>query len=371
MKQELRRLLYEYLHQFSGLQVICGEQCDDLQSPSGEQLVLSFHPDGYWQLEGDRHFLYQEVTNFLRELKEPFEEVQTIQQARYTPELDLMAQARQELARILKRSRHFLGETLVKMLLPSLVYLRLTLKLEDFSSFVYPVMRALEGYIKLLFRSKEVLITKKGFSRVMQNGRIKESVRRKIDCETTCQVIERLYQHYSANRHGLFHVDFPIEASKRIETRQEARRIIMETLYLIEETYCTLPESLIYQSRKKVWTFPRYFEVKRIGSLPMVLSTSYVNPLEMLTEIEAELASSYCGKVLFDLLLCNGNSSNRFMEAFFDGKQFVQTSFRILSEVDEEIRRFSANYYKDKPYFIESPLLSNAFKFLLQKGEVM
>src|SRR5690606_4485631 len=105
--------------------------------------------------------------------------------------------------------------------------------------------------------------------------------------------------------------------------------------------------------------------------LPVVFSTSYVNPLETLTEIEAALQRDYCGKVLFDLLLCNGNSSNRFVEAFFDGQKFEKTSFHVLSQVDDEIRRFSANHYKDQPYFRESPLLSNAFKFLLQKGKVM
>ena len=53
----------------------------------------------------------------------------------------------------------------------------------------------------------------------------------------------------------------------------------------------------------------------------VVLATSYINPIDELENIEEELkAKEYSGKVLFDLLLCNGMNSSRFVEIKFNGK---------------------------------------------------
>jgi hypothetical protein len=116
------------------------------------------------------------------------------------------------------------------------------------------------------------------------------------------------------------------------------------------------------------------FEIRKIEkpyNIYLILSNSYNSPIEHLEQIETNLRNSYSGRVIFDLLLSNGNSSNRFIEAKFDGEKFDYTSFRILPEVDREIKEVSASYYRNNENFLQSSIVSNAFKFLLRKGKVL
>lgn len=116
------------------------------------------------------------------------------------------------------------------------------------------------------------------------------------------------------------------------------------------------------------------FEIKKIedqDNICLVLSKSYINPIDDLGLIEKELRQGFVGKVIFDLMLSNGNSSNRFMEAMFDGQKFDYSSFKI-TDVDMRIKKISAGYYQENPHLLEGNyVLSNASKFLLKKGKVL
>ncbi|HGI1702963.1 TPA: type II toxin-antitoxin system RnlB family antitoxin, partial [Streptococcus pyogenes] len=57
-------------------------------------------------------------------------------------------------------------------------------------------------------------------------------------------------------------------------------------------------------------------------SCKVVVATSYVSPLSQVYAIANELKSvDYKGEVIFDLVLSNGFSSNRFLKTDFDGNQ--------------------------------------------------
>jgi hypothetical protein len=102
----------------------------------------------------------------------------------------------------------------------------------------------------------------------------------------------------------------------------------------------------------------------------IIFSTNCSNPLDDLDEIEKILKNKLNGKVIFDMLLSNGNTSNRFIEADFNGSTFNIKSFKIPAFIDNKIKEISSLYYKDKVEFINSDKLSNAFKFLLEKGKI-
>ena len=120
------------------------------------------------------------------------------------------------------------------------------------------------------------------------------------------------------------------------------------------------------------------FELQKINQPSvysfLILSTSYFNPLDDLGQLEEELRVSlgdnFLGKILFDLLLSNGNSSNRFIEATFNGKAFDYSSFKIPSNVDLKIKKLSSSYYSNNELFNNSAIVSDSFKFLLKKGLV-
>lgn len=75
----------------------------------------------------------------------------------------------------------------------------------------------------------------------------------------------------------------------------------------------------------------------RLRVLPS-FSVDHSRPEEYLPDIERELSrKGYHGHVLFDLLLCNGPTRNRFMDALFDGVRFAPNSWRPSPQVDETI----------------------------------
>ena len=98
----------------------------------------------------------------------------------------------------------------------------------------------------------------------------------------------------------------------------------------------------------------------------VVLATSYENPMDELENIEDELeAKEYSGKVLFDLLLCNGMNSNRFVEIEFNGKCFDLSSFITIKNPNNSIKEGIHQYLKDKPALLENSVLPEAQRYII------
>ncbi|MEK5428290.1 type II toxin-antitoxin system RnlB family antitoxin [Cytobacillus sp. FSL R7-0680] len=103
----------------------------------------------------------------------------------------------------------------------------------------------------------------------------------------------------------------------------------------------------------------------------IVFSTSYINPLEEIEDIEKELNSQFQGKVLFDLLLSNGLTSNRFLEAEFDGRKFQYSSIKPVMNLDDLIKNESIHFYRENHDLLQNSVLPNAHKFLIKRGRLM
>ena len=98
----------------------------------------------------------------------------------------------------------------------------------------------------------------------------------------------------------------------------------------------------------------------------VVLATSYINPIDELENIEEELkAKEYSGKVLFDLLLCNGMNSSRFVEIKFDGECFDLSSSTIIKNPNKSIKEGIHQYLKDKPVLLENSVLPKAQCYII------
>ena len=98
----------------------------------------------------------------------------------------------------------------------------------------------------------------------------------------------------------------------------------------------------------------------------VVLATSYENPIDELKNIEDELkVKKYSGKVLFDLLLCNGMNSNRFVEIKFDGERFDLSSSITIKNPNSSIKEGTHQYLKDKPALLENSVLPKAQRYII------
>ncbi|MGO4348141.1 type II toxin-antitoxin system RnlB family antitoxin [Paenibacillus sp. MCAF9] len=117
------------------------------------------------------------------------------------------------------------------------------------------------------------------------------------------------------------------------------------------------------------------YEIQKSGNnegYPFIIfSTSYMSPIDDIICIEHDLQSQYKGKVLFDLLLSNGVSSNRFVEAEFNGEHFDYSSFKTLRSVCIAIKKESTEFYKNHTDFLENSTLPNAYQYLIKKGKVL
>ncbi|MEK1828758.1 type II toxin-antitoxin system RnlB family antitoxin [Priestia megaterium] len=103
----------------------------------------------------------------------------------------------------------------------------------------------------------------------------------------------------------------------------------------------------------------------------VIYSVSYVSPIQNLKPIGKELRHvKFKGKVLFDLLLCNGLASNRFIEVEFTGFNFKFDSFKVI-EASEEQREQSARFYKNNEALLNRGILPDAIQFLIKKGKVV
>lgn len=101
----------------------------------------------------------------------------------------------------------------------------------------------------------------------------------------------------------------------------------------------------------------------------VVVATSYENPIDEIENIEQELNNKkYCGKILFDLLLCNGMNSNRYIEMEFDGDYFDINSSIIVDSPTENIKRAIYEYFSNRPLLIENSVLSRAQRYLMNAG---
>lgn len=83
----------------------------------------------------------------------------------------------------------------------------------------------------------------------------------------------------------------------------------------------------------------------------VIFATGVINPLSVLSDIEKELSNT-CGpcNIIFDLLLSNGETSNRYISAFYDGKRFCPGTFKITRSLPKDFKRIASEFYDRQKY---------------------
>lgn len=112
------------------------------------------------------------------------------------------------------------------------------------------------------------------------------------------------------------------------------------------------------------------YDVKKINDKwysYIIFSTSYEDPFDDIEYIEKEL-NTFSGKVLFDLLLSNGLSSNRFVEAQFENGHFDTSSFKVLKDINDELKSEIAKFYMENQHVLDNSILNRVQKFMIKRG---
>lgn len=104
----------------------------------------------------------------------------------------------------------------------------------------------------------------------------------------------------------------------------------------------------------------------KTDSCKVVVATSYVSPLSQVYAIANELKSvDYKGEVIFDLVLSNGFSSNRFLKTVFDGDQLNIAKIEALSKVKNNILDELYVFFYEHPQYVKASSLPEPQKYVL------
>ena len=103
----------------------------------------------------------------------------------------------------------------------------------------------------------------------------------------------------------------------------------------------------------------------------IVFANTYETPFSQMDAICEELKkhnTSSCS-ILFDMLLCRGNTSERFTEVFFDGDRIVKESIKYVKiDKDSEIRKISANFMRNNSNVVNDSILTSLQQTMIKKG---
>lgn len=105
--------------------------------------------------------------------------------------------------------------------------------------------------------------------------------------------------------------------------------------------------------------------------LPEVMALVYamgeLNPLEQLNDVEKDLQPLGKGIVIFDLLLANGNTRNRYHLGLFDGAHFQDGRLRPLED-SGELRQVSAAFLKKNLSRLHLEMVSAPIEWAIRNG---
>lgn len=99
----------------------------------------------------------------------------------------------------------------------------------------------------------------------------------------------------------------------------------------------------------------------------LIFSNSFISPLDNIKEVETDLKNrGIKGLIIFDLLLCVGFSSNRYVSIEFNGENLDISTSKILNTVSSDIKEESKNFYFYNSELLENSILNKAQKYIVK-----
>lgn len=205
----------------------------------GDKLTINIYENGTLTLQGKPAYLYSEAISFLSycndiSLDDIIDSINTFH------EVDIkINEVRNDMEVLMPRAYENIPETILKLLSPSISLRKINIELEDYSCYTFPVLRALEGYIKYLFDNKGITIGK-NFAGIFKGDKLNQNIIAKIDNIDYQDELEKLYLYLKNNRHVIFHAEQILIGTKLIENKHEADEIINTVINLIETSYSNI-----------------------------------------------------------------------------------------------------------------------------------
>ncbi|MEH2397211.1 type II toxin-antitoxin system RnlA family toxin [Nostoc sp.] len=192
---------------------------------------------GYYQVS---YFLAQftDLNGFLEIVYKGEETPNTIDVDENTIETELKA--------LLPNAYSNVGEGILTMLRTSYTLKDISIPLPDYSCYVFPALRALEGVMRRLLFNEGYSIEDNnnsfggifyGDSRT--NYLVRNDFKQEIGNSKICNALEICYTYFVQQRHELFHANDFTDSSKFISTQEQANQIIEKVVKIIDTAYKT------------------------------------------------------------------------------------------------------------------------------------
>ena len=199
---------------------------------NNEQFFITKYNNLRILFQGKPYKIYNDIIMFLSSIENDANAIKEMNEKFYnfkSKDIDLKL--------YLPKSHSFFPEILFAILQPSLLE-QPTYILQDYSMYIFPALRTLEGSMKYLLGLYGIKIDNKGFTcfagyRLQDNDRVKiQNKNNKL-----AEHIEKMYKYYRNNRHPLFHTTPVLCDIKLIENYEEVKIIIREILELLDEAF--------------------------------------------------------------------------------------------------------------------------------------
>jgi ribonuclease HI len=219
----------------------------ELTIPKLEKIVIQYFNDkDTLSIQGKPQKLFSIVVTCITELVD-IEEIPEFFNDLYSLEID-KENVKKEFRSYLPHASGRLPVKMEKVLHQAVYNLNITGDVFDATFLVEPILRVLEGHLKLVIKSNHIDMhetpesTKDTFHMFEKNGsryQLRQEFMSTLN-QGMKVYIGRCYTHYNYHRHSLCHWDDPtdvIDTTRLINNVNDAHRLIKDTLALIDEYY--------------------------------------------------------------------------------------------------------------------------------------
>lgn len=198
-------------------------------------VYLHRYTTGRFLMQGAARVVYSMVVDSLAQLCPEVEELVQSQLDVFQVDEITAEGSLRDLEQLIPAAYHRMGDAVRCMLAPSLSLIRLKIELPDYTVFVMPALRGLEGYMKQVMLEHDIEVnSKEGWGGYFQGAKLKSGVAARISSPGAVCGLEKCYGILCKHRNGLFHADANPELSRLIDKPAEARDLVYEVLNTIE-----------------------------------------------------------------------------------------------------------------------------------------
>jgi ribonuclease HI len=190
-------------------------------------------------VQGNNSILFQIFTTYINELKDVNAE-QIISSA-YRTKIDA-ERVTKDFNDLFPSFHTDYPENIKRLIRQAIINLSYYVESEDYSQYVFPVLRALEGHMKYLFGKSGITVASKSpfgmFDVDQASHRYYLPVSIHVQDRSIRANLEECYNFYNATRHTIFHYGDILgttDSTRLIGTKKEADELIKECLRLISE----------------------------------------------------------------------------------------------------------------------------------------